>query len=125
MKIRTSAALPRLHALSLFAATSAFGSWAGAAPGTVSTGATEVAAEGKEKAVVPEGEIADATEFSIQGGGLLAGGNARSFALTASTKFLLRRGHNEFNANAAMNYAQSVAPVEAGQPRAPLGTTVE
>lgn len=78
-------------------------------PGSVSSGATEVANEGKEKVAADPAAITDATELSLQGGGLLAGGNSKSFALTTSAKFLLRRSQSEFNAAAAMNYAQSVA----------------
>jgi len=120
----------KTYSAGLFLSVSFFGSNALAqVPAAVSSGATEVASEGKEKAVVPEGEIADATELALQGGGLLAGGNARSFALTASTKFLLRRGKHEFNANAAMNYAESVPPrdptASPEAPRADSGTTVE
>ena len=91
----------------------------------VTSGTTEVAKEGKEKAVLPEGEVVDATELSIQGGGLLAGGNARTFALTASTRFLLRRNVHEFHANAAMNYAQSSPPATDGAARPAAEATVE
>ncbi|HSC86711.1 MAG TPA: DUF481 domain-containing protein [Polyangiaceae bacterium] len=92
----------------------------------VSSGKTEVAAEGKEKATAVPAAIDDATELTLQGGGLLAGGNARSFALTTSGKFLLRRGPHEFNAGAAMNYAESVAPAVAPtDPKGPMNPTVE
>lgn len=100
--------LPLLSLLILSVSSTAFAQ----ATGKVSSGATEVAAEGKEKPVVVDGEIADATELAVQGGGLLAGGNSRSFALTSSAKFLLRRDRHEFNAIAAVNYASSSPDLE-------------
>ena len=52
-------------------------------------------------------EVTDATELSLQAGGIIAGGNTQSAAMTASTSFLLRRGAHETGAILAANYARS------------------
>lgn len=58
--------------------------------------------------------IADKTEFAIQGGALVAGGNSRSVAATGLTRFLARRGHNEISAVVAINYARTARENDAG-----------
>jgi putative salt-induced outer membrane protein YdiY len=65
-------------------------------------------------------EAKDARELSTSAGALLASGNARLVALTASGKFRLRRGENQVSAAAAANYARAAAA-----PDQPVDTTVE
>lgn len=57
-----------------------------------------------------EKETKDATELSVAAGAMNASGNSRLLALTAGSKFRLRRGENQFKAAAAANYARSAAP---------------
>lgn len=76
----------------------------------VSSGSTEVTTEDVQKHVVKEGEIADATELGLQAGALVAGGNSRTMAATAGLRFLLRRGANELQDTAAVNFARSANP---------------
>ncbi len=64
-------------------------------------------------------EAKDATELSVAAGTLLASGNARLVALTASGKTRVRRGENQVSGAAAFNYARAAVPNE------PLTTTVE
>lgn len=74
----------------------------------VTTGATDVTTDDVQKAVAPPtDEVVDATEFDIQGGALVTGGNSQSTALTGGMRFLLRRGRHEGNFHGATNYARS------------------
>ena len=70
-------------------------------------GPQEVTNEGPEVMKEAPPAITDATELALQAGGIIAGGNAQSAALTASTRFLLRRGAHETGAILAANYARS------------------
>jgi putative salt-induced outer membrane protein len=78
-----------------------------------SSGSTDVASSGKFEA--PSAKPADdeksknTTEAQILGGGLLATGNSRSLAATASTSFRMRREQNQFSVLAAANYARAAA----------------
>jgi putative salt-induced outer membrane protein len=85
-----------------------------------STGSTEVATSGFESAVRAGPEDKDGTQLKLTAGGLLAQGNARTVAATASGDFRLRRSVSQFGALAAVNYGRS-APGQ-GEPYA---TTVE
>ncbi len=73
----------------------------------VYSGPAEVAVAGHEAHQATPDEIADATEWTLQAGGVAAGGNTKSAAGTASTKFLLRRDKSEFLTILAANYARS------------------
>jgi putative salt-induced outer membrane protein len=73
---------------------------------TATTGSTDVATSGYEAPVkVDEEKANDTTAAKIAGGALLASGNARSMATTASGNFRLRRGANQLSLAAAANYA--------------------
>ena len=87
----------------------------------VTTGETNVASD-KVAAMDAKGlkEAKDATELSTSAGALLASGNARLVALTASGKFRLRRGENQFSAAGAFNYARAASIAEDS-----MRTTVE
>ena len=72
-----------------------------------SSGSTDVATTGFEKAEKPAAESKDATELQISAGGLAAAGNSRSMAATSAGKFRMRRGSDQVGAALAANYAQS------------------
>lgn len=78
---------------------------------TATSGNTDVAKGGFEKLAKPA-DAKEATELKFSAGGLLASGNSRSLALTSSGMLRLRRGANEYSANAAGNYGRS-APTPA------------
>src|SRR5512145_1453162 len=70
------------------------------------TGSTEIATSTYEApAKVDEESANDTTAAKIAGGALLASGNSRSMATTASATLRLRRGNNQLSAAAAANYA--------------------
>jgi len=71
------------------------------------SGKTEVAQEGFQKAAQIEADAKDETKLDIMAGGMLAAGNSESLAATAASKFLLRRGDNQVTAALAGNYAIS------------------
>src|SRR5690606_38351900 len=73
----------------------------------VTSGATEVTTEDLQKAAERADDVTGTTEFDLQGGALVAGGNSQSTALTGSTRFLLRRNVHEASFVAAVNYARS------------------
>jgi putative salt-induced outer membrane protein len=75
---------------------------------TASSGSTEVTT-GTFDAAKQSTEASDATEAKLQLGALLATGNARSLASTASGSMRLRRQANELSAVVAANYARSAA----------------
>jgi putative salt-induced outer membrane protein len=85
-----------------------------------SSGSTDVATSGFEKADKPPAETKDASELQLSAGGLASAGNSRSLAATSAGKFRLRRGSNQIGAALAANYAQSAAAKGEG-----LQTTVE
>ncbi len=73
-------------------------------------GKTEVAATGFQTAAKPA-EAADETSIKVSSGMFLATGNAQSFAVTGAGNVRLRRGENQYSADAAVNYARArVAP---------------
>ena len=84
------------------------------------SGSTDVATAGFDKAEKPADEIKDATELEISAGGLASAGNSRSMAATTAGKFRLRRGANQVGAAIAANYAESAVEKDEG-----LQTTVE
>ncbi len=69
-------------------------------------GTTEVANEGFEKVDVPS-DTSDVTELKASAGGLMATGNSRSLAGTATGKARIRRKQNQYSADLAANYAES------------------
>jgi putative salt-induced outer membrane protein len=73
----------------------------------VSSGATEVAAEGFKKAEAPPEESKDATDLKLAAGGLLTAGNTRTIALTSSADFRFRRSDDQLTVLAAVNVARS------------------
>lgn len=82
-------------------------------------GKTEVAASGFQTAAKPA-DAADETTIKVSSGMFLATGNAQSFAVTGAGNVRLRRGENQYSADAAVNYAEArVAPATTQQ------TTVE
>lgn len=85
-----------------------------------SSGSTDVATSGFEKADKPADEAKDATELQLSAGGLASSGNSRSLAATTAGKFRVRRGSNQVGAAVAANYARSAATKDEG-----LQTTVE
>ncbi|RYZ05731.1 MAG: DUF481 domain-containing protein [Myxococcales bacterium] len=78
---------------------------------TATSGTTDVAKGGFEKVTKPA-EQKETTELKLSAGGLLATGNSRSMAATASGMLRLRRQLNEYSANVAANYGRS-APTPA------------
>ncbi len=82
-------------------------------------GTTDVAEEGFEASAKKE-EDKDGENMEVSAGGLVASGNARQVALTASSKGKLRRGDNQLSGAAALNYAEAAADRDSG-----LETTVE
>lgn len=73
-------------------------------------GKTEVAASGFQTAAKPA-EAADETSLKLSSGMFLATGNAQSFAVTGAGNLRLRRGENQYSADAAVNYAEArIAP---------------
>lgn len=89
---------------------------------TVSSGQTEVTAEGFETVVAPPSPEAalSTTELQLGAGAFLAAGNSRSVAATFSGQFRLRREQHQFSAVASMNYGRSAPDQDRG-----LETTVE
>ncbi|MGC4087831.1 MAG: DUF481 domain-containing protein [Polyangiaceae bacterium] len=86
-----------------------------------SSGSENVSTAGFEAPVAKASEDAkDTTEMTINAGGLVAGGNAKSLAATASSKLRLRRGLNQLSAAVAANYGEA-APKGQGD----MQTTVE
>lgn len=76
-----------------------------AGTGAVSKGTNNVTTEGKvETAQKADPAAKDATEWSINAGGLLTTGNSRSMAGTFGTAFRARRDGNQFSAVGAANY---------------------
>jgi putative salt-induced outer membrane protein len=75
-----------------------------------STGKTDVAKEGFQQAAQKAAEATDETKLDVMAGGMVAGGNSGSLAVTGASKFLLRRGDNQLTAAAATNYALSRPP---------------
>ena len=73
------------------------------------SGSTDVATSGFEKADKPAAEAKDATELQLSAGGLASAGNSRSMAATSAGKFRLRRGSDQIGAAIAANYAESSA----------------
>ncbi len=86
----------------------------------VTSGSTEVINEQPLVHTQREGEVEDTTELSLQGGALVAGGNARTAAMTGGTRFFRRMGPSEFTNQNAVNYART--GTEDG---GPMETTVE
>jgi putative salt-induced outer membrane protein len=85
-----------------------------------SSGATNVATSGFEKADKPAADAKDASELSLSAGGLASAGNSRSIAATSAGKFRVRRGANQLGAAVAANFARSAAKKDDA-----LETTVE
>jgi putative salt-induced outer membrane protein len=84
------------------------------------SGATDVAKEGFQKAEAPPAEEAHETSGKVTAGGIFATGNAKSVAATAGASLRLRRAMNQYSAEAAFNYGRAaVAPSDK------LETTVE
>jgi len=84
------------------------------------SGSTDVATSGFEKAETAAADAKDATELQVSAGGLASAGNSRSMAATTAGKFRVRRGENQFGAAVAANYARSTPNKDSG-----LQTTVE
>jgi len=87
---------------------------------TASSGATDVATSGFEKAEKPTPDAKDATELQLSAGGLASAGNSRSIAGTGAGKFRLRREANQVGAAVAANFARAAAKKDTA-----LQTTVE
>jgi putative salt-induced outer membrane protein len=85
-----------------------------------SSGSTDVATTGFEKAEKPAADAKDATELSFSAGGLASAGNSRSIAATAAGKFRVRRAANQVGAAVAANFARSATKTDEA-----LVTTVE
>src|SRR5450755_2993281 len=85
-----------------------------------SSGSTDVATTGFEKAEKPAADAKDATELALSAGGLASAGNSRSIAATAAGKFRVRRAANQVGAAVAANFARSAAKKDDA-----LQTTVE
>jgi len=75
----------------------------------VTGGATDLTDDKAITMAADDPEAKDATELGLSVGGLLATGNARLFAGTASSKFRLRRTDNQLSAAAAANYGRAAA----------------
>jgi len=84
------------------------------------SGSTDVATSGFEKAETAAADAKDATELQVSAGGLASAGNSRSMAATTAGKFRVRRAENQFGAALAANYARSTPNKDSG-----LQTTVE
>ena len=80
-------------------------------PSNASSGNTDVATSGFEKAEKPPDPktAKDATELQLSAGGLASAGNSRSIAATSAGKFRLRRESNQVGAAVAANFARSAA----------------
>lgn len=93
------------------------------AQSSASSGQTTVVAKdtfGKAKTLEEiEEERTNASQASVQAGGLFATGNARSLAITAAADLRIRRAHHQFGAAAAANYGR------AGTTTTPIDTTVQ
>jgi len=74
-----------------------------------SSGATNVATSGFEKADKPAADAKDASELQLSAGGLASAGNTRSIAATGAGKLRLRREANQLGAALAANFARSAA----------------
>ncbi len=85
-----------------------------------SSGSTDVATSGFEKAEKPPADAKDATELALSAGGLASAGNSRSIAATGAGKFRVRRDANQVGAAVAANFARS-----APKGSTALETTVE
>jgi putative salt-induced outer membrane protein len=76
-----------------------------AGSGAVTKGTSEVTTVGKvETAQKADPDAKNATEWSINAGGLLTTGNSRSMSGTFGTAFRARRDGNQFSAVGAANY---------------------
>ncbi len=87
---------------------------------TATSGSTDVAKTGFETVDRAAATADDATELKLVAGGLLASGNSRSVALTASGQFRIRREANQLSVLAAANYGRSAADADG-----PMETTIE
>jgi putative salt-induced outer membrane protein len=85
-----------------------------------SEGKTDVSKSGFEGAARPADEDKDTDTGELSAGGLMAAGNARQVALTASGKLRIRRARSQLSAAAAINYAEAAPDRDAE-----LRTTVE
>jgi putative salt-induced outer membrane protein len=76
---------------------------------SATSGTETVASSGFEAPVAkaPADDDKDTTELKINAGGLIAGGNARSLAATASSRLRVRRGKNQLSAAVAANYGEA------------------
>lgn len=84
-------------------------------------GKTDIAQEGFQAAQKPSEEApVDETSVKVSAGGFISTGNARSIAMTGAGQVRLRRGDNQYSADAALNFAEA-APT----PVVPAETTVE
>lgn len=92
------------------AALLAFAALPAPAFGQVTTGSTEVVDTKPLVHTRHEAPVENTTELSLQGGGLVAGGNARTAALTGATRFFKRHGASELTNQNAVNYARTAAP---------------
>jgi putative salt-induced outer membrane protein len=91
-----------------------------------SSGSTDLTGGDKFQTAAPKPDdkaTKDATELQLLGGGLLATGNARTLAATASGQFRLRRDANQFSAAAAVNYGR--APSNPDDPSSGTKVSVE
>ncbi len=76
-----------------------------AGAGAVSKGTNDVTTVGKvETAQKADPDAKDATEWSVNAGGMLTTGNSRAMAGTFGTAFRARRDGNQFSAIGAANY---------------------
>lgn len=84
------------------------------------SGTTDVAKEGFQKAEVIPPEAAHETAAKLTAGGIFSTGNAKSVAATAGGSVRLRRAMNQYLAEAAFNYGRAAIA-----PETELETTVE
>jgi putative salt-induced outer membrane protein YdiY len=102
-------------ALALLVASSAFAQAAPEPPavpeGTLkdakaTSGSTDITSTKATTMAKDDPEAKDATELSVQGGALVSTGNSKNLALTAGSKFRMRRAENQFSALLAANYGR-------------------
>ncbi len=92
---------------------------------SVTKGSADVTSDTVAAAQKRDKKKTDATEVSLNLGGLFAAGNSRSAAVTAGVKSRVKRGEHQFTGMAVANYARSAASVDSSSAGQPMATTVE
>ena len=100
---------------SAFATSLAFAAAAQQAPAT--SGSTDVASEGFQKAAEQPADDTDSQSAKISAGAFLTAGNSRTLALTGAAAYRVRRAASQFEAAASVNYGESAPDADSDRKR--------